>query len=469
MQDLTQQSALELSSQIESGELTSVQVITAFLDRIERYNPKINAIVSLRSRADILAEAKLADETPRRGWLHGLPFAIKDLAETKGIRTTLGSPLFADYIPTQDALMVKRIKDAGAIIIGKTNTPEFGLGSHTFNPVHGATSNPYGLETTAGGSSGGAAAALAARLVPIADGSDMMGSLRNPAAFCNVYGFRPSWGLVPDEPAGEMFFQQLATSGPMGRSPADIAALLQTMAGPDSRLPYAVQLPAKLGDLTGSVSGKRIGWFGDWDGAYPCENGILPLCETGLSTFEKLGCTVEPLKAPFDPTELWSAWITLRSWANACRTGALYDDPKKRELLKPAMIWEIEKGRSLSAQDIHQASEIRSEWFRKIAELSTKYDAFALPSAQVWPFPKDRIFPEAINSTPMDTYHRWMEVVIPVSLIGLPCLAIPAGFGPEGLPMGVQLFGPNESDREILTLGQAYHSYHDWTATTPEM
>ncbi|MEJ6710129.1 MAG: amidase [Amylibacter sp.] len=469
MQDVTQLSALDLSSQIKCGELTSVQVTAAFLDRIELYNPKINAIVSLRSRADILADAKRADETPRRGWLHGLPFAIKDLAETKGIRTTLGSPLFADYIPTQDALMVKRIKGAGAIIIGKTNTPEFGLGSHTFNPVHGVTSNPYVRNSSAGGSSGGAAAALAARLVPIADGSDMMGSLRNPAAFCNVYGFRPSWGLVPDEPAGEMYFQQLATSGPMGRSPADIAALLKTMAGPDFRLPYAVQSPDNLDDLSGPVIGKRIGWFSDWDGSYPCESGILPLCETGLSTFEKLGCTVEPLKAPFDATELWSAWITLRSWANACRTGALYDDPKKRGFLKPAMIWEIEKGRSLSAQDIYNASEIRSAWFRKIAELSTDYDAFALPSAQVWPFPKDWVFPKEINLTPMDTYHRWMEVVIPVSLIGLPCLAIPTGFGAMGLPMGLQLFGSRGSDREILTLGQAYHTHHDWTATKPEM
>ncbi|MFK5980248.1 MAG: amidase [Rhizobiaceae bacterium] len=469
MQGLTGQNALELSEQIERDELTSVQVTGAFLDRIEQYNPKINAIVSMRSRSAILADAKLADETPRRGWLHGMPLAIKDLAETKGIRTTFGSPLFAEHIPTQDSLMVTRIKDAGAIIIGKTNTPEFGLGSHTFNPVHGATCNPYALNRTAGGSSGGAAAALAARLVPIADGSDMMGSLRNPAAFCNVYGFRPSWGLVPDDPAGEMFFQQLATSGPMGRSPADVAALLHTLSGPDPRLPYAVQSLSDICDLSGSVKGKRIGWLGDWDGAYPCEDGILTLCETGLSAFEQLGCIVEPIKAPFDAEELWSSWLTLRAWANACRMGETYSNPKKRELLKPAMIWEIEQGLSLSAHDVHSASEIRSEWFRKFVELSAKYDALALPSAQVWPFPLDWTYPQKINTAQMDTYHRWMEIVVPVSLIGLPCMAIPAGFSDQGLPMGIQMFGARGSDRQILTLGQAYHKHHNWTAQTPNL
>ncbi|WP_300060364.1 amidase [uncultured Roseobacter sp.] len=469
MRDLTQLSALQLSAQIERGALTSVEVTTAFLDRIEQLNPKINAIVGLRRRSDILADAQRADETPRRGWLHGIPLAIKDLAETKGIRTTYGSPLFAEHTPEHDSLVVKRIRDAGAIIIGKTNTPEFGLGSHTFNPIYGATRNPYALALTAGGSSGGAAAALAARLVPIADGSDMMGSVRNPAAFCNVYGFRPSWGLVPAEPKGEMFFQQLATSGPMGRSPADLAALLNTIAGPDPRLPHDTSVAPDLCDLKGTVTGKRMGWLADWGGAYPCEDGILSLCETGLAAFKQLGCIVEPIVPPFDATDLWWSWRTLRAWANACKMKDAYDDLEKRALLKPEMIWEIEQGLLLSARDVHDASEIRSAWFRKLVDLSTEYDAFTLPSAQVWPFPVEWTYPEMINGAKMDTYHRWMEIVVPVSLIGLPCLAIPAGFGAQGLPMGLQLFGPRGSDRNILTLGQAYHTVHDWTAQAPDL
>ena len=469
MTDITSLSALELSAKIESKALTSVQVVSAYLDRIEQFNPKINAIISLRPRVDILADALLSDETPRRGWLSGLPIAIKDLADTKGIRTTSGSPILAEHVPTQDCLMVQRIKQAGALVIGKTNTPEFGLGSHTFNPVHGVTSNPYATDLTAGGSSGGAAAAIAMRLLPVADGSDMMGSLRNPAAFCNVYGYRPSWGAVPDEPSGEMFLQHLATAGPMGRSPADIAALLQTMAGPDSRWPHNITLPKNMDDLSKSIVGKRIGWLGDWGGAYPCENGILDQCKAGLSGFEQLGCEVISVDPPFDAAEIWSSWITLRSWAVMCGRWEDYKDQKRRALLKPAMIWEIERGLALSAQDIHLASEIRSAWFRKFVQLSNDYDALALPAAQVWPFPKDWIYPEKINNVTMDTYHRWMEIVVPVSLIGLPCLAMPTGFSVKGVPMGVQMFGPRGSDRDLLTLGQAYHNHHDWTATTPKL
>lgn len=467
MSDLTAMSAVELSRQIEQGTVSCVEVMHAFLDRIDALNPALNAIVSLRPREDIMADAKRADATPRAGWLHGLPIAVKDLVETEDIRTTFGSELFAEHVPVQDAVMVARLKAAGAIIIGKTNTPEFGLGSHTTNPVHGATANPYDVSRTPGGSSGGAAAALAARLLPVADGSDMMGSLRNPAAFCNVYGFRPSWGLVPGEPMGETFFQQLATLGPMGRSPADIAALLATMQGPDPRLPYAVPADPEIDDLSGGIEGKRIAWLGDWGGAYPCEPGILELCEDGISRFRDLGCSVEALPAPFDAAALWNAWVTLRAWANACRMKPVYDIPEKRALLNDAMIWEVERGLSLSAHDVHLASQTRSAWFRKVVALGQEFDAFVLPSAQVWPFPKGWRYPEQINGVAMDTYHRWMEVVVPVSLIGVPSLALPAGFGDAGLPMGLQLFGLRGQDRQMLTMGQAYHGVQDWTAQAP--
>ncbi len=467
MCDITRLSAVEISRQIQSGGLSSVEVVGAFLDRIEALNPRLNAIVSLRSRADILSDAARADSAAPTGWLHGMPMAIKDLAETAGITTTFGSPLFSGFVPGGDSLMVERLKRAGAILIGKTNTPEFGLGSHTFNPVFGPTRNPYDTARTPGGSSGGAAAALAARLLPVADGSDMMGSLRNPAAFCNVYGFRPSWGLVPDDPVGEMYLHQLATSGPMARSPGDIAALLDVMSGPDPRRPQAVSKPPELSDLGGPLGDVRIGWLGDWGGAYPMEDGIVQLCETALAGLERISCKIEPVPAPFDAAKLWQSWITLRSWAVASKMAPLYHDARSRAKLKPAMLWEIERGLGLSGQDIHRASEIRSDWLRRVNGLFDHYDALALPSAQVWPFPTDWVHPEQIKGQAMDSYHRWMEVVVPVSLIGLPCLALPAGFGQTGLPMGFQLFGAPGADLHILRLGQAYHDLYNWTEHAP--
>ncbi len=283
MSELTELDALDLSAAMAAGRVSAVEVMAAYLDRIERLNPSLNAIVSLRPRAALEAEARAADAGPRRGWLHGMPFAVKDLVDTAGLRTTYGSPLYADHVPAADELVAARIRAAGAIFIGKTNTPEFGLGSHSYNPVHGVTRNPYDLSRTAGGSSGGAAAGLAARLLPVADGSDTMGSLRNPAAFCNVYGFRPSLGVIPRDPVGDLFLHQISTDGPMARSVRDLAALLGTLAGPDPRDPHA--LPA-MPDIPAALDrplrdGLRVGWIGSWQGYYPLEPGILELCERG--------------------------------------------------------------------------------------------------------------------------------------------------------------------------------------------
>jgi amidase len=461
--DLTSLSALALRARMASGAVAPVDVTEAYLDRIDRLNPALNAIISPRPRADVLAEARAAD--PGGGLLAGLPIAVKDLVATAGIRTTWGSPLFADFVPQADDLLAARLRAAGAILIGKTNTPEFGLGSHTFNPVHGPTRNPYDLGRTPGGSSGGAAAALAARLLPLADGSDAMGSLRNPSGFCNVYGFRPTWGLVPAEPVGDMYLHTLATDGPMGRSPADCALLLGVLAGRDPRRP----LGRDAGDLTlhPEARGRRIGWLGDWGGAYPTEPGILSLCETALGVFETLGAQVEPVPPPMPAAEIWEAWSTLRSWAVAMGKADIHRDPARRALLKPAMLWEIERGLALSAAQVHAASEVRSAHFRAMAALLARYDALALPSAQVWPFPVEWVHPREIAGHAMDTYHRWMEVVVPVSLGGLPCLGLPAGFSDAGLPMGMQLFGAAGSDARILSLGQAYHEVTDWPNRRP--
>ena len=464
---LCDQSASDLSRMIAAKQIAPSEVMADHLARINAVNPAVNAIISLRDPDDLMREARLADDAPQSGWLHGLPLAVKDLLATKGLRTTYGSPLFADHVPDADDLLVARMRAAGAIIIGKTNTPEWGHGSHSFNPVHGVTRNPYDITRTAGGSSGGAAAALAARMVPLADGSDMMGSLRNPAAFCNVYGFRPTWGLVPGDAVGDTYLGTLATEGPMARSVEDIARFLGVMAGENPQVPFGRTAEPYADRLSLDLRGKRIGWLGDWGGAYSVEAGITDLCEAALRVFEDQGAIVEPLAAPFPAADLWQSWITLRAMLNAGAKRDLYADPVKRTLLKPETQWEVEQGLTLSAAAVHAASVIRSQWYACAAKLFRTYDALVLPSAQVWPFPADWRWPKVINGRVMDTYHRWMEVVIPVSLAGLPALALPAGFGANGLPMGLQLFGPAGADARILAMGQAYHLATDWPGTRP--
>ncbi len=466
--DLCEQSASTLSRMIAARQVAPSEVMAAHLDRIDAVNGAVNAVVSLRDRDALMAEARAADDAVPKGWLHGIPMAVKDLCATKGLRTTWGSPLFADFVPAADDLMPARMRGAGALFIGKTNTPEWGHGSHSFNPVFGVTRNPYDLARTAGGSSGGAAAGLAARMLPVADGSDMMGSLRNPAAFCNVYGFRPSWGLVPADAEGDTHLATLATEGPMGRTVEDVARLLQVQAGINPEVPFGRPAGDYVSGLQGaSLKGKRIGWLADWGGAYAMEPGILALCEAALRQMEEMGAEVEILAPPFPAEKLWSAWTTLRAMLTAGGFKAIYDQPDKRAQLKPETLWEIEQGRSLSAAAVYEASVIRSRYYAHMARLFTRFDAVALPTAQVWPFPAEWRWPSQIDGRPMDTYHRWMEVVIPVSLIGLPALSLPVGFGAEGLPMGMQLAGPVGADAAILAMGQAWHEATDWPGKRP--
>lgn len=467
MSDLTNMSVSDLSRMIHARKVAPSEVMTAYLDRIDLVNPAVNAIVSLRHRHDLMAVARAADIAAPLGWLHGIPLAVKDLCATAGLRTTYGSPLFADFIPDQDDLLAARMRGAGAIFIGKTNTPEWGHGSHSFNPVHGVTRNPYDLTRTAGGSSGGAAAALAARMLPVADGSDMMGSLRNPAAFCNVYGFRPTWGLVPGDAGGDAFLATLATEGPMGRSIEDVARLLSVQAGVNPLVPFGRDASNFAAQLTTGLRGKRIAWLGDWGGAYAMEPGILALCEAALAVFADLGALVDPIAPPFAASDLWHAWTTLRAMLNAGGMADLYADPARRAQLKPETVWEIEQGRGLSAADVYQASAIRSAWYARASQLFETYDAIVLPSAQVWPFPAEWRWPQTINGTVMDTYHRWMGVVIPVSLAGLPALSVPVGFGTNGLPMGMQIAGRVGGDAAVLAMGQAYHLATDWPGARP--
>ncbi len=451
MDELCALDATSLAALIGQGAVAPSELMAATLERIAAVNPAVNAVVSLRDRDALMAEARAADGAPRRGWLHGIPMAIKDLADVAGLPTTQGSALFAGAVAARDDLMVARLRAAGAIVIGKTNTPEFGLGSHTFNPVFGVTRNPFDLARSVGGSSGGAAAALATGMVAVADGSDMMGSLRNPAAWNGIYGMRPTWGLVPPEPEGEMFLHQLSTLGPMARTPRDLGALLATMSGPDPMQPHG--RPALAIPGLRPAGPRRIGWLGDWGGALAMERGLLAAAERAVARLAALGHAVEPVAPPFAAERLWESWTVLRSWAMAGSIGAL-----DRGALKPEAVWEVERGLALTGAEVQAASVIRSDWFRVAAELFTRYDALVLPATQVWPFAADARWPAEIAGRRMDSYHRWMEVMVPVSLIGLPCICLPGGRGESGLPHGVQLFGARGADMALLEIAEGWEA-----------
>lgn len=465
--DHLQRPATELVADLASGDVKATDVMDATLARIESVNGSVNAIVALRDRDSLLAEAAAKDAGGATGPLHGLPIAVKDLAETEGIVTTFGSPLFADHVPAKDEIVVRRLRAAGAIVIGKTNTPEWGLGSNTFNPVYGATCNPYDATKVCGGSSGGAAVALATGMLTLADGSDMMGSLRNPAAWNNVFGFRPSWGLVPSEPKGETFLHQLATLGPMARNPGDLGLLLDVMSGPDGRQPHNVMQTPVHPVKPAPMSGLRIGWLGNWGGAYPMEPGILALCAEALSVFEAAGAVVEPVAPPFAAEDIWSSWTDLRSWQVGMGLAPLMADQSRKARLKDSAIWEAERGAKLTGAEIHAASAKRTAWFQAAHACFETFDALVLPSAQVWPFDVGLEYPTEIAGVAMDTYHRWMEVTIPIGLLGLPAVALPAGFGAQGLPMGIQMFGPRGADSNLLRIAAAYHDRTRWPEQRP--
>ncbi|WP_299692353.1 amidase [uncultured Tateyamaria sp.] len=461
-------SALALSQALAAGDLRAVDLMQATLARIDAVNGDVNAIVALKDPDALMADARAADGSDRSGWLHGIPIAIKDLANAAGFPTSMGSTIFAGQMAAQDDIMVARLRAAGAIVIGKTNTPQFGLGSHSTNPVFGATRNPYDTARSAGGSSGGAGVALACAMLSVADGSDMMGSLRNPAGWNNVYGMRPTWGLVPSEPQGDAFLHQLATNGPMARCPRNLAALLDTMAGADPRQPHGLSAAPTLPQIDGHLAGPRIGWLGDWGGALAMEAGVLELCADALAQFGDLGCVVEAMDAPFGRDALWQSWTTLRSFAVAGGLAPLYHNERQRAHLNTQAQWEVSRGLALSATEVHAASVIRTDWFKTAVTLFQSYDALALPTAQMWPFDVTLDWPREIAGTTMDTYHRWMEVVVPASLIGLPVVSVPAGFGgPDNLPMGLQLIGPRGSDARLLQLAEAWHQATDWPTRRP--
>jgi amidase len=462
--EITELGALALSRAIHAKDVSCEEVMAAYLCQIERFNPRVSALVSLRDPEVLRTLARERDsELARgqsRGWMHGFPHAIKDLVETAGLTTTRGSPLLREFVPAADALLVERIKGAGAIVIGKTNVPEFGYGSQTYNSVFGTTLNAYDPTKTAGGSSGGAAVALALRMLPVADGSDTMGSLRNPAAFNNVVGLRPSLGRVPSAPNADVFYRQLGTEGPMGRSVADVAMLLSTLAGFDRRSPLSARTDAAdfALPLDLKTEGLRIGWMADLNGHLAIEPGILEMCEKALANLGQLGCVIEPVMPAFSMDRLWDTWLTLRHWTVAASLGEFAADPQTRAQLKPEVIWEIEGARHYSALDIARAGAARSEWYQVLRRLFETFDYLALPVAQVFPFDAQIHWPERIAGRAMDTYHRWMEVVIGATLAGLPAISVPIGLNSAGLPMGLQIIGPALADRAVLQIAHAFET-----------
>jgi amidase len=465
--DIVMMDAIALAAAIRARKLSCVEVMGAYLDHIDALNPKVNAIVALEERSDLLAQARERDAALARGEtvgpLHGFPHAVKDLQPVKGIRTTLGSPILRDFVPSADSAMVERIRKAGAIFIGKTNTPEFGLGSHTFNPVYGVTRNAYDQSRSAGGSSGGAAVALALRMLPLADGSDYAGSLRNPAGWNNVFGFRTSFGRVPAD-GRDAFMLSMGVLGPMARSVADLAVLLAVQAGYDARVPLSIagDGAAFLQPLERDFKGTRIAWTGDYKGAIPYERGVLEACKAALKVFEALGCIVEEAQPDYPIEAVWRAFLPLRAWQTTGPLLAHYADPAKRALLKPEAIFEIESAHKLSALDITAASAIRTEWYHATRRFFEKYDFFLVPTAQLFPFDAAIHWPKEIAGRRMETYHEWQKGVIPVTMAGGPALAVPAGFGEAGLPIGIQIVGPDRAELACLQLAHAYDAVTGW-------
>jgi amidase len=466
-----------LSRAIHAREVSCREVMQAYLARIHALNPWLNAIVSLAADEGLLAQADARDADlaagksahGSRGWMHGMPQAIKDAAHAAGFPTTFGSPLLKDAVASEDGLMASRMKAAGCIVIGKTNMPELGLGSHTFNNVFGPTRNAWDGEVSAGGSSGGAAVALAQHLLPVADGSDFMGSLRNPAAWNHVFGLRPSQGLVPLWPALDTWVSQMPTEGPMARTVRDLAQLLAVQAGRDARVPLSIaSVPSAFADAAGGgpeagLAGLRIGWLADLDGHLPLEDGLLPVCVAALRRFADGGASVEPLRLGFDPTVLWNAWLVWRRALVAPRVAALMKLPNlpnsAREQIKPEALWEYDQGMGLSFMDFMRTSEVRTAFHTHLVGLFERVDVLALPATQVWPFPIGERWPKTIAGRAMDTYHRWMEVTLYATFAGLPAISVPAGFHANGRwPAGLQLIGKPHGDAALLRVAAGYEA-----------
>ncbi|MBI1736401.1 MAG: amidase [Candidatus Rokubacteria bacterium] len=447
--------ATDLAGRIRRREVSVTEVVRAHLAQIARVNPAVNAVVTLTAER-ALDEARDKDAALARGEptgpLFGLPVAHKDLVPTRGIRTTYGSPIYRDHVPDQDALIVERLRAAGAITVGKTNTPEFGAGSQTFNEVFGRTLNPYDTTKTCGGSSGGAAVALACGMVPIADGSDMGGSLRNPASFCNVVGFRPSPGRVPSWPTETAWFTFMV-QGPMARTVQDTALLLSAMAGPDARSPIAIREPGERfrAPLARDFTGVRIAWSRDL-GRLPIDRRVTETFEAARPAFESIGCVVERGEPDLtDAREIFQVW---RAWAFAVKYAPLLAEHRHR--MKDTVVWNIEQGLKLSARELGDAETARTRLYHRVREFMETHEFLVLPVAQVPPFDVTRPYVTEIAGVTLPTYVDWMRACCDITVTGHPAISVPGGFTSDGLPVGVQIVGRHQDDWGVLQLAHAF-------------
>src|SRR5712664_155103 len=448
-------STIEMARLIRTKKLSAREALAAHLKQIERVNSKVNAIVTLVPEMAAGAASK-ADEMQARketlGPLHGLPVAHKDLLETRGIRTTFGSPLYKDNIPAEDDIVVDRMRRAGAITIGKTNTPEFGAGSQTFNEVFGATLNPYDLTKTCGGSSGGAAVALACGMVPLADGSDLGGSLRNPANFCNVVGFRTAPGRVPVYPVRDVW-SPFSVEGPMARTVQDVALFLSVLAGPDRRVPISIAEPGStfLQPLGRDFRGVRIAWNRNF-GGLPVDSRVTTAIDAQRHVFADLGCIIEDGSPDFsDADEIFKTW---RAWRFESRYGELLQT--HRHLLKDTVIWNTEAGQHITGPQLARIESKRTALYHRVREFMETHEFMICPVNQVPPFDVTQRYITEINGVQMETYIDWMRSCYFITVLGLPAISVPCGFTPEGLPVGVQIVGRHQDELGVLQLAYAF-------------
>jgi amidase len=472
VEDLCAKDAVTLAGMLRRRQVSAREVVAAHIARIEALDGAVNAVVT-RCFDAALAKAAAADAALARGestgLLHGLPVAHKDLVDTAGVRTTYGSPLFAGNVPERDALVVQRMSAAGAISLGKTNAPEFGAGSHTVNPVFGATRNPFDLSRSAGGSSGGAAAALAARMICLADGSDLGGSLRNPASFCSVVGLRPSPGRVPDWPFSDVA-DVLGVAGPMARTVADVALLLMVLSGPEPRVPLALDAapPAAEPDqiaglLERDLRGVRVAWSADL--GLPVEPAVLETLAPSRQLLADLGCEV--IDAAPDLSGADFVFRTWRAFRFATNLGPLLREHPGQ--IGPNVTWNIERGLELSVADLGRATLWQAALAERVSAFFDSYEVLACPVAQVVPFDVTLDWVHDIDGHPQHTYLDWMASAYQISVTGLPAISVPAGFTPDGLPVGLQLVGRRRADWALLGVAHAVEAATGHGRTVPPL
>lgn len=467
--EIAAMSAGTLAAAVRGKQVSAREALDAHFARIDQVNPLINAVVT-EDREGAYELAAAADQRTSSGGelppLHGVPMTHKDTNNTRGLRTTQGSRTLADFVPDFDDLIVERFKTAGVITTGKSNVPEFGAGSHTFNDVFGTTTNPYDPRLSAGGSSGGAAAAMAARIQSLSDGSDMGGSLRIPASFCNVVGFRPSLGVIPMAPTRNAH-SWLGRTGPMAREVSDIALAMSVLAGSDPRVPHPSPVPgARFGEpLRRDLTGVRIGWSADFGLGIPVQQEVLRVLEAQLAVFEELGAVVE--EATPDLADADEVFGNVRAFDFALGLGEVVD--RHPDLVKPEVQWNVQKGRDLTGQDWINTALARTRLQTRIDDFFGRYDVFASPSAQLLPFDANLLYPSSIEGVEFETYLDWMRSACVISATGIPALSVPAGFSTGGLPVGMQLAMPHGKDVELLGVGHAFEQATGFARQAPEL